>query len=175
MAKQRKAKTIMVLLASLGFLLLFVRPQKVSAQSVNKTAVLALPGASQDTVINGIPASLAKNLEERTPKDIFVQKHTRPVDASMFSKDSITSITDYKATDSSVFLIKENKFFLYKESEIKNPDADITANTIEFNKNTNIVKAYGAKDTSDAINGRPTIVQNGSKTILDTAYFNVKT
>lgn len=172
MHRQGKAKIQFVLQAFTGFLLLLVSLPSATAQSATKA--LPLPGTGQSGFSDTIPASWAEKLEYRTPKDIFFQKHAAAVDASFFSKDSVTSITDYKATDSSVFLIKENKFYLHKEAEIKNPDADITANTIEFDKNTNIVKAYGAKDTSDAISGRPTIVQNGSKTILDTAYFNVK-
>jgi len=156
-----------------GFLLLLVC--FASAQT-EKIKALPLPGEMHDTAIvaNAIPANVLSKVEDRNPVDIFMQKHTRPPDLSLFSKDSLSMIVDYKATDSAIFLSKENMFYLYKDADVKNTDNDISSNTIEFNRNTNIVKAYGAKDTSNEISSRPTILQKDSKSIMDTAYFNVK-
>ncbi|MDE1192457.1 MAG: putative LPS assembly protein LptD [Arachidicoccus sp.] len=176
MIKPDRTKIISVLPALSVFVILVLFSSRLNAQVVDsgKTNRLLFPIVHTDTILYTIPAYWADNLEYRTPNDALVHKRVPTIDASFLSKDSITSITDYKATSASVFMIKENKFYLYKDAEIKNTQADITADTIEFNKNTNIVKAYGAKD-STSIYGRPTIVQNGSKTILDTGYFNVKT
>ncbi|MGF7231315.1 putative LPS assembly protein LptD, partial [Arachidicoccus sp.] len=124
--------------------------------------------------VDSIPAGWASKLAYREPSSAFTFTSKPPVDLSIYSKDSLAFIVDYKAKDSSVLLVQQNQFYLHKEAEIKNPDADISANTIEFNKNTNIVKFYGNSDSSNAISGRPTILQNGSKSILDSGYYNIK-
>ncbi|HTN39325.1 MAG TPA: putative LPS assembly protein LptD, partial [Arachidicoccus sp.] len=122
-----------------------------------------------------IPAHWADSLPLRTPKDAFVFSKKPPKDLTYLSKDSIPDVFDYKATDSSVFFVQKNLFSLHKEADIKNPEYDISGNYIGFDKNTNIITAFGAKDTSDNIYGKPTIVQQGSKSIMDSLRFNVKT
>lgn len=125
--------------------------------------------------INTIPASWADSVPKRTPENAFTFSNKPPADVSYLSKDSIPSVFDYKATDSSVFYIKENLFSLHKDADIKNTEYDISANDIRYNKSTNIIKAFGSTDTSDNIYGKPTIVQQGSKSIMDSLRFNVKT
>ena len=125
--------------------------------------------------LDSIPASFADSIKPRTPQDAFTFSKAPPRDVSYLSQDSIPNIFDYKATDSSVLYVKQNTFALHKDANVKNPEYDISADDINYNKNTDIIRAFGNKDTSDNIYGKPTITQQGSKSIMDSLKFNVKT
>ena len=120
-----------------------------------------------------IPASMADQVKRRQPRDAFSFSKLPPRDLSYLSKDSIPNIFDYKASDSSVFYIQNNTFSLHKEADIKNTEYDITADYIQYNKETDRIQAFGNKDTSDNIYGKPSITQSGSKSIMDSLTFNV--
>jgi len=124
--------------------------------------------------MDSIPASFADSIRPRTAKDAFTFSNLAPRDLSYLSQDSIPNVFDYKASDSSVIYVKQNTFSLHKEADVKNPEYDITGDYIGYNKNTDVIRAYGNKDTSDNIYGKPTIVQQGSKSIMDSLKFNVK-
>ncbi len=167
MVNRCKVRTKYLLWACIGFLFLFafLSPAKSFPHS---------PYYFINNKADSIPASWASKLIYKNASNALTLSNKPPLDLSIYSKDSLAFIVDYKAKDSTVLMVPQNQFYLHNEAEIKNPDADISANTIEFNKNTNIVKFYGNKDTSNAISGRPTILQNGSKSILDSGYYNIK-
>ena len=123
---------------------------------------------------DSIPASFADSIQPRKPADAFTFSNLPPRDLSFLSQDSIPNIFDYKAADSVVMYVKNNTFSLHKEANVKSPEYDITADDINYNKSTNIIRAFGNKDTSDNIYGKPTIIQQGSKSIMDSLRFNVK-
>lgn len=97
------------------------------------------------------------------------------VDSMIVSKDSLNAPIDYSAEDSGVFIIPTRQFFLYGKAHAKNDEVDLTANHIEYDQSTQIIKAFGGIDTAKNPLSKPTIVQGGQTTISDTIEFNINT
>lgn len=97
------------------------------------------------------------------------------IDTLIFSKDSIEAPISYHADDSGVLVIPDKMFMLYGKASVKNNELELDANTILYNQNTHIVKAFGGTDTSLGVLNKPTLIQGDAKSINDTIYFNLKT
>lgn len=97
------------------------------------------------------------------------------IDTLIFSKDSIDAPITYQAEDSGVLVIPDRMFMLYGKADVRNKDIELDANTIIYNQNTQIVKAYGGTDTSKGVLNKPTLTQGDAKSINDTIFFNLKT
>ena len=96
------------------------------------------------------------------------------IDTLDFSKDSIDSQIDYTADDSGVLIISSKQFMLYGKANINNKDLKLDANTITYDQQTQIIKAFGGTDTSQGALNKPKLTQNGSESISDTIFFNMK-
>jgi len=81
---------------------------------------------------------------------------------------------DYTAEDSGVLIITSKKFMLYGKANINNKDIKLDANTIDYDQETNLIKAYGGTDTSLGVLNKPKITQDGSESISDTILFDTK-
>ncbi|MGN6616131.1 MAG: putative LPS assembly protein LptD [Ilyomonas sp.] len=125
---------------------------------------------SADTIIHTVNDSLRLN-------DSTLTDTTTPekIDTLLFSKDSLDAPIEYAAEDSGVLIIPSKEFYLYGKANTKNKDVDLTANTIRYNQETHMVIAYGGIDTANNPLSKPTITQEGSTSISDTIFFNIKT
>ena len=97
------------------------------------------------------------------------------VDSMVVSKDSLNAPIEYSAEDSGVLIIPTRQFYLYGKANTKNSDVDLTANNIQYDQSTQIIKAFGGVDTANNPLSKPTIIQGGQTTISDTIEFNIQT
>jgi len=97
------------------------------------------------------------------------------IDSMIVSKDSLNSPIEYSAEDSGVLIIPTRQFYLYGKANTKNSDVDLTANNIQYDQSTQIIRAFGGVDTANNPLSKPTIVQGGQTTISDTIEFNIQT
>jgi hypothetical protein len=97
------------------------------------------------------------------------------VDTIKMSKDSIDAIVKYHADDSGVLIMGTKDMFLYGKAKTEYKDLKVEAATINYNSRTEIIKAYGATDTTGDISSKPVFTQGDMKTISDTIAFNTKT
>lgn len=97
------------------------------------------------------------------------------IDTLLISKDSLDSPIEYTAEDSGVLYIESKRFYLYGKANAKNKDVDLTANNIQYDQASQVIKAFGGIDTSNNPLSKPTLVQGDQKSISDTIEFNLKT
>jgi len=127
-----------------------------------------------------IPAAWAQKLSYRDAKYLFSKNwgdtSERVRLLTFYSKDTLTSIMDYSADDSAVILVPTKEILLYSKANVnsKQEDIDLTAQYIHYDQRTNTIRAYGGTDTSKGALNMPTIVQQGSKTIMDSITINTK-
>jgi LPS-assembly protein len=141
---------------------------KPKGDTVHRRSTDTLPKPS--TVINA-------------PDSFFVKDSLRvdtagkipAVDLMIISKDSLNAPIDYSAEDSGVLIVPTRQFYLYGKANTKNGDVDLTANNIQYDQSTQIIKAFGGIDTANNPLSKPTIVQGGQTTISDTIEFNIQT
>ena len=118
-----------------------------------------------------IPAQTAiVDTSLRNNKD-SVQK----IDTLNISKDSLDAPISYEASDSGVLIIPTKEFTLYGKAKVSNKDVNLDAATIKYNSGTQLVQAYGAKDTTGNPYSKPNLTQGATKTISDSILFSLKT
>lgn len=91
------------------------------------------------------------------------------------SKDSIDAPVEYKAKDSMVLDVIAKKLYLYTETDVKYKDVHLTAPQIDFDQQTNLVKAKMKFDSSGVSMGQAKLVQADIVTVSDSIEFNFKT
>ncbi len=96
------------------------------------------------------------------------------IDSLLISKDSLDAPIEYSADDSGVLFIESRKFFLYGKANAKNKDIDLTANNIQYDQSSQMVKAFGGIDTTNNPLNLPTLVQGNQTSKSDTIFFNLK-
>ena len=97
------------------------------------------------------------------------------IDTLNISKDSLDAPISYEASDSGVLIIPTKEFTLYGKAKVSNKDVNLDAATIKYNSETQIVQAYGAKDTTGNPYSKPNLTQGATKTISDSILFSLKT
>ena len=78
---------------------------------------------------------------------------------SFISKDALESRVTYKAKDSIRFDMKNQKMYLFGESEIYYEDIELKAEEIESDLDSNVVTARGKKDSTNTYFGEPIFKQ----------------
>ncbi len=91
------------------------------------------------------------------------------------SKDSIDAPIEYEAKDSMVLDVIGKKLYLYTETDVKYKDVHLTAPMIDFDQQTNMVKAKMHKDSIGTSIGKAKLVQGDIVTESDSLEFNFKT
>lgn len=92
------------------------------------------------------------------------------------SKDTLDAPVDYEAEDSAVLLVKEQKFILYGKTQTKYKDVTINAPKTVLDQQTNILTAYGEKDSLGRTVARARFAQGTQQTFeSDIFQFNFKT
>lgn len=95
-------------------------------------------------------------------------------DTLTMSKDSLDAPVKYEAKDSGVMILSTNEFILYGKSNVAYKDVKLIANTIKYNSQQQLVRAFGATDTSNNPLSKPTLSQGGATSISDTIAFSMK-
>lgn len=90
------------------------------------------------------------------------------------NSESLEEAINYSAQDSVVFLAVAKKIFLYGKAKVNYTTMNMEAEFIEIDYTTNIVKAYGKKDSLGKPEGRPDF-KDGEQTMrADTIKYNLK-
>lgn len=91
------------------------------------------------------------------------------------SKDSLDQPINYSASDSIVFVIPEKKIILFSKGSVKKGDADLSADSIEIDQETQMIIATSRKDTAGRNVGKPKMIQGESTMESDVIRYNTKT
>lgn len=123
------------------------------------------PGLPADTAMSEIDTSQVNSTQDTTDLNILSDSVMNAVDTlhDVGEKQAIDAPVDYKATDSIVYSIGEQKVYLYGEATIKYGDITLNADYIEFNMGNEAVFARGTIDSMGAEIGKPEFTE-GSET-----------
>ena len=119
-----------------------------------------------------IPVSNPVKLDSTKLDTINVNKITK--DTLHLSGDSIDAPVKYEARDSGVMFLSKKEFILYGKSTVGYKDVKLIASIINYNSDKQLVKAYGAIDTTKNPLSNPTLTEGGSTSISDSIFFNMK-
>ena len=72
------------------------------------------------------------------------------IDTTRQVKSDIDAIINYSANDSVVFDLKENKMFLFDQSELTYKDLKLNAGIIVVDRETEVLEAFGIPDTAES-------------------------
>ena len=97
------------------------------------------------------------------------------VDTIQMSKDSVDAMIKYHAEDSGVLIISSKQMTLYGKAKTDYKEQKVEAATIEFDQQTQTIKAYGSTDTTGSLQSKPQFSEGEMKTISDSIAFNMKT
>jgi lipopolysaccharide assembly outer membrane protein LptD (OstA) len=91
------------------------------------------------------------------------------------SKDTLDAPVEYEASDSGVLLVKEKKFLLYGKTKTTYKDITLTAPKVVLDQQTNILTAYGARDSVGNVIARAQFQQGTEGFQADSIRYNFKT
>lgn len=91
------------------------------------------------------------------------------------SKDSLDQPISYSASDSIVFVIPEKKIILFTQGSVKKGDADLSADSIEIDQETQMIVATSRRDATGNIIGKPKMIQGESTMESDVIRYNTRT
>lgn len=97
------------------------------------------------------------------------------VDSLKISKDSIDVPIKYHADDSGVLILSTRDFFLYGKARTDYKDLQLEAATIQYDQRAQVVKAYGARDSTGNLAAMPQFKQGELVSISDSILYNLKT
>ncbi len=171
---KNKVKTIW---AAIAWISLFIVIQQLTASelhpSINRPNKLFYCDTLPKKINSIRKDSFSKNINTDTSllnKKDSVQK----IDTINISRDSLDAPIKYEASDSGVLVIPTKEFTLYGKAKVSNKDVNLDAATIKYNSGTQIVQAYGAKDTTGNPYSKPNLTQGQTKTISDSILFSLK-
>ncbi len=82
---------------------------------------------------------------------------------------------EYKANDSIVYLSEKKIALLYGEANVLYESMNMTAEVIEIDYSTNLITAYGLKDTTGKLYGTPVFKDGEQEMNAEKIMFNLKT
>jgi len=122
--------------------------------------------------VDTIPASKIEpgkdTLKSRAGRD------TVKIDTLPMSTDSLDAIVNYAAEDSGVLMVPEKMFILYGKAKTDYKDIKLEAAVIEFNQQSQMVKAFGSTDSSGNPYSKPQFTQGEMKTVSDSIFYSMK-
>ncbi|HQS23332.1 MAG TPA: putative LPS assembly protein LptD [Sediminibacterium sp.] len=121
-----------------------------------------------------IATNAAKSLKDTLSKPILKDSMRIKTDTLKISKDSIDAPIKYNAEDSGVLIISTREFFLYGKAKVDYTDLKLDAATIKYDQRSQMVQAYGSKDSSGNPASKPQFIQGEMKSISDTIFYNMK-
>ncbi|HLD53516.1 MAG TPA: putative LPS assembly protein LptD [Sediminibacterium sp.] len=121
-----------------------------------------------------LPPNSPKSLKDTLSKPITKDSMRIKTDTLKISKDSIDAPIKYNAEDSGVLVISTREFFLYGKAKVDYTDLKLDAATIKYDQRSQMVQAYGSKDSSGNPASKPQFIQGEMKSISDTIFYNMK-
>lgn len=121
-----------------------------------------------------LPTNSPKSLKDTLSKPILKDSIQIKTDTLKISKDSIDAPIKYNAEDSGVLVISTREFFLYGKAKVDYTDLKLDAATIKYDQRSQMVQAYGSKDSSGNPASKPQFIQGEMKSISDTIFYNMK-
>jgi hypothetical protein len=91
------------------------------------------------------------------------------------SADTLDAPVEYQAEDSMVLDVDTRRILLYGKTEVKFTDVALTAPSLVFDQETNVVMARMGRDTVGNVTGMAKLVQAETTTVSDSIRFNFKT
>jgi LPS-assembly protein len=125
-------------------------------------------------VISKVADSTRRNDTLPVKKDTTIIQSIS-LDSIRLSKDSLDAPIEYSATDSIVFIVPTKEVILYNKATTNYHDLNLEASTILFDQQKNLITAYGSIDTATGLLNKTKFTQNGSTSLSDTIYYNIKT
>lgn len=130
----------------------------------------SMPTVQGQAVLPKSAQSTKDTVFKPTPKDSIQLK----TDTLKISKDSIDAPIKYNAEDSGVLIISTREFFLYGKAKVDYTDLKLDAATIKYDQRSQMVQAYGSKDSTGNPASKPQFIQGEMKSISDTIFYNMK-
>jgi LPS-assembly protein len=90
------------------------------------------------------------------------------------SKDTLDAPVDYEAEDSAVLLVKQKKFILYGKTKVTHKDIVLTSPKVEMDQQTNLITAYGEKDSLGNVITRAVFTQGDQTFQSEFIQYNFK-
>lgn len=101
-------------------------------------------------------------------------RDTVKIDTIPISSDSLDAPISYAAEDSGVLMVTNKEFILYGKATTEYKDLKLEAAIIEFNQQSQMVKAFGSTDSTGNPLSKPQFSQGDMKTVSDTIFYNMK-
>lgn len=157
-------KSAVRIVIPVGMLLLtFYNHLKASGETTHAIAI-----GFSDTV----PKNPAKPLIDSTKTTTL--RDTVKIDTIPISSDSLDAPISYAAEDSGVLMVPTKEFILYGKATTDYKDLKLEAAVIEFNQQTQMVKAFGSTDSTGNPLSKPQFSQGDMKTVSDSIFYNMK-
>lgn len=150
------------LLTALSIFCILITSEKISASpfkvqnttsgfqindSLPKPNVQRLNGNRQALIGNQQRNRAANDTIPPRRNDSTIIEQTTDTFSLKIASDTLDAPVDYRAEDSAVLLVKEQKFILYGKTETKYKDIVITAPQTILDQQTNVLTALGSKDS----------------------------
>ena len=91
------------------------------------------------------------------------------------SEDALEDRIDYKAQDSMIYDLKNQKIYLYGNAEVTYTTINLKAAIIEFDWTTNTVSARGRRDSTGILTGKPQFADGDQQFTAKEMKYNFKT
>ena len=108
----------------------------------------------------------------KSPDSVRIRSFT---DTLHFSKDSLDAPVHFSASDSGVLLVPSKQFILYGQAKTNYNDVALEAAVIKYDQQTQLITAYGSRDSSNNPLNKPKFSQGGAASVSDTIVYNMKT
>lgn len=130
-----------------------------------------LPRASLPSLA---PLTAPKDTILREADSMLASKRVDTLDYKV-SKDTLEAPITYKASDSIVMIIPTRSIILYSKADVKQKDAELTADHILYDQDRNVVIAKPGIDSAGNPVDLPKIVQTDNIMHSDSIIYNIKT
>ena len=101
-------------------------------------------------------------------------RDTVKIDTIPISSDSLDAPISYAAEDSGVLMVTNKEFIFYGKATTDYKDLKLEAAVIEFNQQSQMVKAFGSTDSTGNPLSKPQFSQGDMKTVSDSIFYNMK-
>jgi len=157
-------KSAVRIVIPVGMLLLtFYNHLKASGENIH-----AIQTGFSDTV----PKNPTQPLLDST--NTTKMRDTVKIDTIPISSDSLDAPISYAAEDSGVLMVPNKEFILYGKATTEYKDLKLEAAVIEFNQQSQMVKAFGSTDSTGNPLSKPQFSQGDMKTVSDSIFYIMK-
>lgn len=113
-----------------------------------------------------------RKLQDTIPSPLDSLRSVNDTFSVQLSKDSISSPISYRASDSMVLNVADQRIILFSKANIKQDDMDLSADSIELDQASRLVVATFRVDSLGNIVGRPKMIQAESTMESDVIRYN---